>query len=150
MQSAKKGNWVAKKSPIGYEYDKETKKLKITKDAKVVQMMFELYVNGASTVEITHKFNHENIKAYHKSKGEIVAVNWSKSTVARMLQNITYIGHTLYGKTKVKKISGKKQQIANDEEQQILMENTHDPIISQETWDKTQALLKKKELCHLQ
>lgn len=144
VQSAKKGNWVAKKSPIGYEYDKETKRLKITKDAEVVKLMFDLYVSGLSTVEITFKFNHENIKAYHKSKGEMIAVNWSKSTVARMLQNIAYIGHTLYGKTKVKKISGKKHQINTEEEQQILFENSHDPIISIEVWEKTQALLKKK------
>jgi DNA invertase Pin-like site-specific DNA recombinase len=144
VQSAKKGNWVAKKAPIGYQYDPVSKRLKKNKDAEVVRLMFDLYMNGMSTVEITHKFIHENINAYHKLKGEMVPVQWSKSTVSRSLNNIAYVGHTQYGKTTTKKIAGKKQVVAVDEEQQILIENTHEKIVSPEEWDKVQAIMKKK------
>jgi site-specific DNA recombinase len=144
VQSAKKGNWVAKKAPVGYKYDHETKRLKKTDDAEVIKMMFDLYINGLSTVEITHKFNVENVIAYHKKKGEMIPVNWSKSTVSRMLNNIAYVGHTLYGKTKVQKIKGKRQQIEVEEDQQILIENTHEAIITQETWNKVKEIMKEK------
>ena len=46
VQSAKKGNWQGKKSPIGYTYDHDTKRLKKNDDAKVVRRMFELYLEG--------------------------------------------------------------------------------------------------------
>ena len=144
VQSAKKGNWVAKKCPIGFVYDKETKRLKQNEDAKVIKLMFELYANGYSTVEITHKFNVENVMAFHKRKGEMIPVNWSKSTVSRMIHNLAYLGHTAYGKTKVQKISGKKTRIDILEKDQILIENTHEAIISQELWDKVHAIMKKK------
>lgn len=145
IQSAKKGNWVAKKAPVGYEYDKETKRLKKNQDADVIKRMFELYISGLSTVEITHLFIHEPVVAYHKGKGgEMIPISWSKSTVSRSLKNIAYAGHTLYGKTKVTKIQGKKQTINVDEEDQILKENTHEPIVTKEMWEKTQAILKKK------
>jgi site-specific DNA recombinase len=144
VQSAKKGNWVAKKAPVGYEYDRETKRLKLTKDAEVIKLMFDLYASGLSTVEITHKFNVENVLAYHKVKGEMVPVNWSKSTVSRMMHNIAYLGHTLYGKTKLQKIKGVRHQIEVEEDQQILVRDTHQPIVSKELWDKVHAIMKKK------
>ena len=46
VQSAKKGNWQGKKSPIGYTYDHDTKRLKLNDDAKVVRRMFEMYLEG--------------------------------------------------------------------------------------------------------
>jgi site-specific DNA recombinase len=145
VQSAKKGNWVGKKAPVGYEYDHETKRLKITDDAPVVREMFEMYISGMSTVEITHELNSKNVLAYHKGKGgEMISVNWSKSTVARMLKNIAYVGHTVYGKTKVQKIMGKRKQIEVPEDEQIVFKNSHTGIITQEMWDKTQSIMNKK------
>ena len=144
VQSAKKGNWVAKKAPIGYEYDHETKRLKKNASAETIRLMFDLYLGGMSTVEITHKFIHENINAYHKSKGEMVPVKWSKSTVSRSLNNIAYVGHTLYGKTIVKKVAGKRQQIDVAKDQQILIENTHEAIVTPEEWEQMQAIMRKK------
>ena len=145
VQSAKKGNWVGKKAPVGYEYNQETKRLQINDDAPVVREMFEMYISGLSTVEITHEFNTKNVLAYHKGKGgEMIPVNWSKSTVARMLKNMAYVGHTVYGKTKVQKIMGKRKQIEVPEDEQIIFKNSHKGIITQEMWDKTQSIMNKK------
>ena len=148
VQSAKKGNWVAKKAPIGYAYDHDTKRLKQNEDAPVIREMFEMYLAGMSTVEITHEFNTPPKKmAYHKGKGgEMIPVNWSASTVSRMLNNIAYVGHTLYGKTKVQKVQGKRTQIEVPEEEQNFVKDTHkeERIITPEEWDKVQAIMSKK------
>lgn len=144
VQSAKKGNWQGKKPPMGYEYDHKTKRLKKTKDAEVIRRMFEMYLAGESTVEISHKFIQQNELVYYKRKGEMVPVSWSKSTIARSLKNITYVGHTLFGKTKLKKIKGKKTKEKVDEEFHILVQGTHDPIITPEEWDRVQEIMNKK------
>lgn len=146
VQAAKKGDWQGKKSPMGYEYDKNTKRLRKTAEAEVIKQIFDLYLNGFSTVAIEHKFNHEGVLAHHKVKGEMVPVTWGKSTVSRVLQNITYAGHTLFGKTKMKSVKGKKVKVPNEEEFQILVKNTHEPIVSEEDWEKVQALMKSRRL----
>ena len=51
----------------------------------------------------------------------MVPINWSASTISRSLNNIAYVGHTVYGKTKVQKIKGKRVQIEVPEEEQILI-----------------------------
>jgi site-specific DNA recombinase len=144
VQSAKKGNYQGKKAPMGYDYDHNTKRLRKNKDADVVRRMFELYLEGYSTVEISFMFNQEKVLAHHKVKGEMVPITWGKSTVARSLKNVIYAGHTLFGKTKLKKIKGKKEQIKNDEEFHILVKHTHAPIVSDEEWDRVQELMNKK------
>jgi site-specific DNA recombinase len=144
VQSAKKGNWQGKKAPTGYDYDHVSKRLKKNKDAEIVRRMFELYMNGNSTTQISHIFNVENVLAYHKKKGELVPITWSKSTIARSLKNIAYAGHTLFGKTKLKKIKGKKEVIKTEEEVHILIEDTHESIVNKEEWELVQQMITKK------
>ena len=144
VQSAKKGNWQGKKTPIGYSYDPDTKRLKLNDDAKVIRRMFEMYLGGHSTPDISYKFIQENVLAYHKVKGQMVPITWSKSTISRSLQNITYAGHTLFGKTKLKKTKGVKTQVAVDEEFHILVEDTHEAIVTPEEFKQVQEIMKKK------
>jgi DNA invertase Pin-like site-specific DNA recombinase len=141
IQSAKQGNYQGKKPPFGYEYNRDTKKLKKNKDAAVARKMFEMYMAGMSTVEISYDFTQNNVLAYHKVKGEMVPITWSKSTIARSLKNVVYRGHTLFGKTK---INGMKEQVKNEEENILLIENTHEAIITQEEWELVQSIMNKK------
>ena len=144
VQSAKKGNWQGKKSPIGYTYDHDTKRLKLNDDAKVVRRMFEMYLEGHSTPDISYKFIQENVMAYHKVKGEMVPITWSKSTISRSLKNITYAGHTRFGKTKIKKMKGEKYQTPVDEELHLIVEDTHEPIVTPEEFKKVQEIMNRK------
>lgn len=143
VQSAKQGNYQGKKPPFGYDYDRNTKRLKKNKDAAVARRMFEMYMAGMSTVEISYDFTQNNVLAYHKKKGEMVPITWSKSTIARSLKNVVYAGHTLFGKTK---INGRKEQVKNEEENFILIKDTHptEAIITQEEWELVQNIMNKK------
>jgi site-specific DNA recombinase len=144
VQSAKKGNYQGKKPPVGYDYDYRTKRLKLNEDAPVVRKMFELYLEGKSTVEIEHIFNHDTVLAYHKVKGEMVPITWGKSTIARCLKKVVYAGHSLFGKTKLKKIRGKKEQIKTEEEDHIFVRDTHEAIVTDEEWNMVQEMMDKK------
>ncbi len=129
-QSAKQGNWVGGKVPIGYRYNRETKRLEKTKDAPVIKQLFDLYVSGKSTKDIAFQFTHENVVTS-------VGMIWTPAGVARLLNNIAYAGHSLYGKTKTE---NGKRSVKTDKDVQILVENTHEPIVSEETWEKIQQI----------
>lgn len=135
VYSAKKGNWLGKKSPIGYKYNRDTKKLDLSEDAPIIREMFELYAQGLSTKDIAHKFTNEG-------RVTTVGMKWSPAGVTRLLSNIVYAGHSLYGKTTQKKDkkTGKRKVIPTDEEQQVLVYHTHDPIVPQELYDEVQRI----------
>jgi site-specific DNA recombinase len=60
-QSAKQGNWQGKKNPVGYKYNRVTKKLEPSEDAPIIKKMFKLYLEGMSTKDIAFKFERENV-----------------------------------------------------------------------------------------
>ncbi|WP_044641999.1 recombinase family protein [Risungbinella massiliensis] len=136
-QSARDGNWLGKKAPIGYKYNRDTKKLELSEDSPVIEKIFQLYVDGLSTKDIAYKFSNERVKT-------LVNMTWTPAGVTRLLSNVVYAGHSLYGKTNQKKIDGKRITAYTDESEQILVENTHEPIVSQELFDQVQQLKKER------
>jgi site-specific DNA recombinase len=133
-QSARDGSYMGKVRPCGYSYNPKTKRLELSQDAPIIKRMFEEYLNGLSTVDIAHKFTTEPV---------ITSTNmiWTPSGISRMLNNICYAGHSLYGKTKV---VGGKRGVKTNKEEWILIEDTHDAIIDKETWDKVQKLKRER------
>ncbi|MDQ0197467.1 recombinase family protein [Neobacillus ginsengisoli] len=136
-QSAKQGNWLGKKNPVGYKYNKETKKLEPSKDAPVIKKMFKLYLEGLSIKDIAFKFDHENVVT-------TIGLIWTPAGVSRLLNNPVYAGHSLYGKTTQRKVEGKRVTKKTKKEEQILAENTHEALISQEDWEQVQAIKEKR------
>lgn len=68
---------------------------------------------------------------------------WNGITIRRMLKNEVYIGNTIGHK--VKKINYKlKKQIMLGKDEWIKVEDTHEPIISKEDFEKTQNILNKR------
>jgi site-specific DNA recombinase len=142
IQSAKKRNWVGKKVPAGYTYNKETKRLVLNSDQEIIRLMFDLYLDGVSTTDIEIKFKFENKITKHTKE----PIKWTSATIARMLGNIAYVGHSLYGKTTDKKDeeTGKRIITKTEVSQQILELNTHDPIITEEEWKRVQDIKAKR------
>jgi DNA invertase Pin-like site-specific DNA recombinase len=142
IQSAKSGNWLGKKTPVGYLYDREKKRLVKSKDAPVVKQIFELYMQGMSTKDIAYKFKNEKIETIETAEKML----WSPAGISRILNNVAYAGHTLYGKTTQPKIKGtkKRKTIKTDEKIQLFREETHTGIVTQEEWEIVQKLLTKK------
>lgn len=141
IQSVKRGNWMGKKTPVGYVYDREEKRLVFSKDKPIVRKMFELYMQGMSTKDIAYKFTHEEVETVDTKE----PIKWSPSGVSRMLNNIAYVGHSLYGKTTQPKIKGtkKRKNIKTDKTMQHFHANTHKSIITEKEWEIVQGLLKK-------
>ena len=68
---------------------------------------------------------------------------WNSTTIRRILKNEVYIGNTVGHK--VKKINYKvKKQVMLPKDNWIKVENTHEPIISKEDFEKVQNILNKR------
>ena len=70
-------------------------------------------------------------------------VLWNGTTIRRILKNEVYIGNTVGHK--VKKINYKiKKQVMLPKDNWIKVENTHEPIISREEFERVQNILNKR------
>jgi hypothetical protein len=74
------------------------------------------------------------------SKNEVGNGHWQARTIKGILTDRVYVGDMVQGKTR--KINGK--QIPVDENEWVCVPNTHEPIISRETFAQVQAILKEK------
>ena len=96
------------------------------KEAGVVKMIYDLYLNGNGAVKIVHYLKEQGIPS---PKGNKV---WSVTTIKSMLENEKYTGNMLLQKTYTK---GVKQMRNNGEVKQYFVENTHPAIISGTTFE---------------
>lgn len=68
---------------------------------------------------------------------------WVARTVSDILENEAYLGHTVNLKSTTVSFKNKKK-IQRPESEQLRFENTHEPLIDQQTWDIVQDIRKHK------
>lgn len=141
-QAAKDGKRACASAPYGYQIEPKTKKLIVDPDvAPMIQKIFSLYLDGYTTSQIQRIFEVEGILT---PKGTV----WASSRIAHVLKNAVYKGTYVFGKTKLSKTSkfanGKAKQISVDESEQIIIENSHEPIISVDDWEKARQIREKR------
>ena len=138
----------------GYKRDLVNKnKLVIdTEAAEVVRLIFNLYERGNGVSKIAQTLNNMGFlppTKYKLSKGfkfNNQGKNidyWTESTISKILKNEVYIGNMVQGYNK--KVSYKSKKIvAMPKEEWIIVENTHEAIISKEQFYRVQQLFKSK------
>ena len=113
--------------------------------APVVRRIFEMYASGISPIKIAETLNLEGVMspatyAYsqigQKPKPNVMGL-WTAVTIREMLNNIIYIGHM--AQLRWTSLSYKNhKRFRNDESEWAIVYNTHEPIISQELWNRCQ------------
>ena len=89
------------------------------------------------------KSNKETNKELNASLPYKTNYYWNEVTICNMLKNEVYIGNTVQNKKSV--ISYKVKKIKTvEKENQIRVDNTHEPIIDKETFEKVQCILEKR------
>ena len=148
------GEFIGTYASYGYMKSTEDKhKIIIDKYASnVVKQIFEWKAEGLSYASICRKLYDRKIMPpakYRYDKGIIKdkrAANselWSDMTLKTMLTNKVYLGHMVQGRRKSHFYEGKKEEkISKDE--YVIVKNTHEPIVSQELFDKVQIEMNKK------
>ena len=141
------GIYSAKKATYGYLKGTDKKRTPVIDEetAPVVRRIFELYASGTSPKNIADILNADGIPspgklAYerlgHKGRPNEMRL-WCEVSIRFMLNNIMYIGHLpMLQETTVSYKNHKRQ--AKDMSDWVITYNNHEPIISQELWDRVQ------------
>lgn len=133
--------------PFGYMKNPKKKGSLIPdpETAPIVQLIFDLASQGQSAraiaITLTDKRCITPLKyrvlyrdEFSEKGAERVTDIWNYTTVKRILQNQTYLGHTLLGKSKKMSFKSKKKVFIPQEEWAIT-KNTHTPLVTQEQFD---------------
>lgn len=144
LQSVSQGNFIGNTAPYGYDktFITEGKRkcpilVPNEKEADVVRMMFDLYVNkDMGCQSICNTFDDLGIKP---PKGQ----HWSASAVTKMLENVHYIGKVRWNRRKTLTIvedgEFKKTRPVAKVGEYLIYDGKHEAIISEELFNAAQA-----------
>ena len=153
----KNGQFLGSSCPYGYKRDPKNHNHLIIDEyaADVVIRIFELYLSGYGKAKIGSILSEEGVLIPTLYKQQILGENyknsralkttrvWSYQTIHSILNNQTYVGDLVQNKTN--KLSYKdKKKVSMPKEEWIIVENTHDAIISREIFNRVQEMQKIK------
>jgi site-specific DNA recombinase len=155
MKSKQKaGEFIGAFSSYGYKKSPLNKNNLITDPyaAEIVRSIFSMFTQGFGKQQIANHLNREGILCpaeYKRVNGENYkngnhqdgSALWSYSTINSILHKEIYIGNMVQG-TKMQTMRSPQKKIA--QENWIIVEHTHDPIIDMNTWKLTKNLLHKR------
>ena len=152
----KRGEYLASFPPYGYSKNPDNKNQLVVnpKTASVVKQIFEWHSEGYGAAKISRMLNDREIpnprkqqeidglrKTYFYSPDEKGI--WSTTTIGDILNNRVYCGDVVqHTKEKVSYKSKISRKIAP--ENQIIIPDMHEPIISREMFEETQRRLSKR------
>ena len=154
---AETGARVASRPRYGYMKDPADPKRHLVPDpetAPVVRYIFDLCAAGKGPSQIAKQLRKDKISTpgyyyYQKYGVELPGVDitepylWSTNTVAGMLEDETYLGHTVNLKYTTPSFKNKKR-IDRPESERLRFENTHEALVDQQTWEIVQDIRKHK------
>ena len=132
--SVENGNFIGTSAPYGYrkvqvrEGKKSCPTLEpIPEEAKVVNMIFDMYLQGMGTVAIGDRLVELGIPARNGGK-------WGRSTIATILDNIHYIGKVRWNYKKVVKTikGGELVKHRPTAEDYLIFSGKHPAIVEEE------------------
>lgn len=141
------GKRLSTQSPYGYLRDSEGHLSIDPETAPVVRLIFQMAAEGFGPGKIARRLREMEIITPGTLEFERTGrktrydpehpCHWSSSSIVNILENRDYLGHTVNFKTT--KLSYKsKKAIENPLDKQVVFENTHEALVSQETWEIVQ------------
>ncbi|MBE5875682.1 MAG: recombinase family protein [Lachnospiraceae bacterium] len=131
-ENAMRGNYQSI-TPIGYKHTGFKEVPVIDEDNKhIVEMIFRMFNEGVTFNQIARHLNECGYKTVRGSK-------WENRTVKYILQNPFYIGKVRWNYCDKKA----NRLRTNDDDNVIIADGKHEPIIDMDTWNATQDKLGK-------
>lgn len=153
---ARNGQFIGSKAPFGYKIDPNDRHHLIVDEpaAQVVKRIFRLASEGVGYNKMAKIFREEKVLTpiayfnlnnpdYFKSDYWRKEFDWHVTSIRAILNNEVYLGKLVYGKQRNKSMKS-KEKVRNPKEDWIVVENCHEPIITQELWDTVHKILNAK------
>lgn len=153
---AKDGKYLSGHALFGYVKDPADRHKLIVDPtaAEIVRNIFKMFSEGIGHVRMTkilreqkvlnpQAYFNQNNPDFYQSEYWRQPFDWHATSVRAILNNEAYLGKTVFGKTKKKGFHSKKR-VAAPKEEWIVVENTHEPLVTQETWDIVHKLMESR------
>lgn len=151
---AKSGMYLGGHAPFGYVKDPSDRHHLIVDPpaAEVVREIFQMFADGVGYVRMTKilrergilnpqaYFNQNNPDYYKNSDYWRKPYDWHATSIRVILNNPVYLGKVVFGRSKTKGFFDKRR-VETPEEEWIVTENAHEPLISQELWDTVHQMM---------
>jgi site-specific DNA recombinase len=148
VRSVEEGNYIGARPPYGYQIHKtDLERILVPhpEQAPVVKMIFEWYTQQdphmrMGSNKIANELNRLGYKTYTEK-------TWESSTVLFILKNAVYAGRMQWKKKESKKSKegGKRRDTRTRERSDwIDVKGKHEPLISEDLYNKAQSILKTK------
>lgn len=151
----KKGECISANAIFGYrKSEADIHKFAIDEEtAPIVKQIFDYALAGYHGVEIANMLNHQQIKtpAWFKNKSDRrnyeidEMTGWTSAKVMKIIRDQRYAGD-MVGNVRVTTKIAKTDNIRVDRENWIIVENTHEPIVSKELFfNVNEKIMPRKE-----
>ncbi len=151
------GEFIGSWAPYGYQKTAaDNHKLEPNEEtAPIVQMIFQWRVSGVSYQKIARKLNEMGIPSpsrYHYQRGEVKAERfanaiWHVAMIKKILLSEAYLGHMVQGRS-FNILSEGKKLCRRPKSEWIVVHNTHEPLIDEDTFRVVQDMAEKCRATH--
>ncbi len=153
LTKASSGQNIKSFLPYGYKKDEKDKNIILVdyEVSPIIQKIFEMYYAGNNKTEICRYLNTNKILtplSYKRKTTNYFNPNnktnlWSTTMITKILRDRVYIGDLV--QHKYNKLNYKTKKVINVPEQQhIIIENNHEPIVDRNIFNSVQIMLDKK------
>ena len=134
----KSGDFITSKELLGYDFKNNTL-IPNPEEAPIVQYIFHSFLDGKGTEEIAAELSASDIKLAKRDSGR-----WHASMIQYILTNEKYVGDALVQKKFTPDELPFRKKRNHGEVFQYYIHNSHPAIISRETFEAAQDLLRWK------
>ena len=142
---ARRGEFLGSNPPLGYKVVNKQLFIRNDETPGIIRRIFHEYMEGKGHDAIARNLYEEDIPtpAMYANKKNAGMV-WHGSTIRKILTNPHYMGDLVQNRsTTVSMSSDKRRFMSNDE--LIIVENTHEPIISRNDFQIVKRLLEERK-----
>lgn len=137
---AKEGKTNVPQPAYGYMLSEDRQHLVVNPEtAPIYRFIVERFLEGWGQLKIAKYLNQQGIPTKHGTK-------WHTNAIRTILTNPVYLGITIYNTTTlVRTPSGKQKRVVRPRDEWIIRENTHEPLITREEFEKIQTIMKERK-----
>ncbi|WP_400245559.1 recombinase family protein [Niallia sp. JL1B1071] len=141
---ANRGLFVGSNPPYGYYSENGQLKIREDNTPEIIRRIFREYLDGKGMDSIAKSFTAEKVptpsQIANKSNSSPL---WHATTIKNILNNQHYCGDLVQNRTETVSVTTTKRRIL-EVDKITIQENTHEPIISKETFQAVKKMLQSR------
>lgn len=139
IKSVEEGKFIATSAPFGYKFEYINNKDRVLvideEKSEIIKLIYSMYLEGQGAGKIS---NYLNELGYKTSTGR----TWYEKGIRDIIKNKVYCGYVVWNRVERKKKSSRVRSL----DEQIESLGQHEPIISEDDWNKAQEIRLKRSI----